>query len=115
MKTIATLTTLTIALATAAGAEGRIDTLCGADHVNEVAAADDVQANPDGYYIRSLKTQISHGDPRLVLATGKVFHLCTRSAATPEMPSTQAVLMMQERAVKYLFVPQDCPKAQPAS
>ena len=75
----------------------------------------DVTANPDGYYIRSLQTQLSHGDPRIIQATGKKFHLCTRSAATPDMDGTKALTMINERAVKYLFVPVDCPKEQVSS
>ncbi len=105
MKTTATITALTIALATAAAAESRIDTLCGAGHANEAAGPGDIRANPDGYYIRSLRTQLSHGDPRIVRATGRVFHLCTRSAVTPDMDATRALQLKGERAVKYLFVP----------
>lgn len=99
---------LTLAAA-AAQAESRIDALCGPGHVNEAVSLEDIDANPDGYYIRSLKTQIRHGDPRIVQAVGDVFHLCTRPAATPEMDSTLANLLINEREVKYLFVPL-CPK-----
>lgn len=115
MKLIATLTVVTALSAASAQAESRIETLCGANHVNEVAAPDDVVANPDGYYIRSLETQISHGDPRIIQATGRTFHLCTRSAATPDMSTTMALTLMDEREVTHLFVPLDCPKSRPAS
>jgi hypothetical protein len=54
----------------------------------------DVRANPDGYYVVSLRTQLSHGDLRIVNATGEVFHLCTSSAATPDMETTRALLLM---------------------
>jgi hypothetical protein len=86
-------------------AETRIDTLCGPAHKNEVPGLQDVTENPDGYYIVSLQTQLSHGDSRIVEATGDVFHLCTRSAATPDMDAYRALLLMQTREVKYLFVP----------
>lgn len=94
--------------ANTAGAESLIDKLCGPGHVNE-AAEGDVTANPDGYYIRSLQTQLRHGDVRIVQAVGRVYHLCTRSAATPDMDETKAGLLMEERAVSVLFVP-SCPK-----
>lgn len=87
-----------------------ISELCGAGHINEVASQADIQANPDGYFIRGLNIQLSHGDPRIIQAVGNEFHLCTRSAATPEMPETMAILMVEERDVKYLFVPA-CPSA----
>lgn len=109
MKLTATLIALTIFTAGAAAAESRIKTLCGADHSNEAASADDVVANPDGYYIRSLQTQISHGDPRIVQATGRTFNFCTTTAATPDMDSSRAMLLMNDRRVKYLFVPTPCP------
>ena len=64
-----------------------------------------MRANPDGYYVASLREQVSNGDPRIVLTTGDVFHLCTRTAATPEMDASKALLLMKERVVKYLFVP----------
>lgn len=91
-------------------AESKIDSLCGTGHVDETAHAGDVSANPDGYYIRSLQVQLRHGDPRIVQAVGKQFHLCTRSAARPDMEATRALLLQGEREVKYLFVPTDCPE-----
>jgi hypothetical protein len=103
-KTLA-LTAITLVLASAVHAETRIDTLCGTAHQNEVAGSQDVTANPSGYYIASLRTQLSHDDARIVNATGEVFHLCTRSAATPDMETNRALLLMQTREVKYLFVP----------
>jgi hypothetical protein len=105
MSKILALTTITFLMASAAHAETRIDTLCGSGHVNEVASLQDVRANPDGYYIVSLRTQLSQGDPRIVEATGDVFHLCTISLATPDLEMTRALLLMKTREVKYLFVP----------
>lgn len=105
MTKIFALTAIALVLASAAKAVTRIDTLCGSEHRNEVAGPRDVMANPGGYYIVSLRTQLSHGDPRIVKATGEEFHLCTSSAATPDMETTRALLLMQTREVKYLFVP----------
>lgn len=99
------LAAVALVAASSALAETRIDALCGSGHLNEVAGPEDVQDNPAGYYIVSLRTQLSHGDPRIVQATGEVFHLCTRSAATPEIETGRALLLMQTRTVKYLFVP----------
>lgn len=115
MKSTIALTTLALLTAMPASAGTMIDTLCGDNHSNEVLSADDVTANPDGYYIRSLQTQISHGDIRIVQAVGKEFHLCTRSAATPDMEATKAALLAGERSVKYLFVPTICPDSRPGS
>jgi len=106
------MTRITIAIAIAfaaiqssADADSRIAKLCGPDHVNEVASLSDVQANPDGYYVASLREQISFGDRRIVLTPGDEFYLCTRQAATPEMDASKVLLLMDERTVKYLFVP----------
>lgn len=105
------LTMLTIALpvllaATAAArADSRIGRFCGPGHVNEVASEDDVRSNPDGYYVASLREQVSEGDPRIFLTTSDEFYLCTRPVATPDMDATRALLLMRERTVKYLFVP----------
>ena len=115
MKLVATLTALTALSAAAANAQSRVETLCGVNHINEVASVGDVVANPDGYYIQSLRTQISHGDPRIIRATGASYNLCTRSAATPDMSTTIALTLMDEREVRYLFVPVDCPKSRPSS
>ncbi|MHA6644069.1 hypothetical protein [Mesorhizobium sp. A623] len=90
---------------TAAKADSRITKLCGSDHVNEVAAEDDVRSNPDGFYVSSLREQVSEGDPRIILSPSDEFYLCTRPAATPDMDTTKALLLMRERTVKYLFVP----------
>ncbi|MHA6688258.1 hypothetical protein [Mesorhizobium sp. A556] len=104
-------TKLIIALAllsaaqTAAKADSRIARLCGPDHINEAAAEDDVRPNPDGYYVASLREQVSGGDARIVLSTRDEFYICTRPAATPDMDTTKALLLMGERTVKYLFVP----------
>ena len=67
--------------------------------------AEDVVAYPAGYYVRSLKQQVSLNDPRIMLTTNDAFYLCTRPAATPDMDTTKALLLMHERTVKYLFVP----------
>lgn len=96
---------LLLAAPTAARADSRIAKLCGSDHFNEVASGDDVRPNPAGYYVTSLREQVSEGDPRIVLTTSDDFYLCTRSAATPDMDATKALLLMRERTVKYLFVP----------
>jgi hypothetical protein len=96
---------LFLAAPTAAGADSRIAKFCGPDHVNEVASEDDVRPYPTGYYVVSLREQVSEGDPRLFLTDGDEFYLCTRPAATPDMDATKALLLMHERTVKYLFVP----------
>ena len=93
----------------------RIARLCGEGHVNEAASPADIRANPDGYYVASLREQISHGDPRIVRDTVGGFHLCTVPAATPEMDANKALLLMGERQVKYLFVPKACPRARDMS
>ncbi|TGQ28083.1 MULTISPECIES: hypothetical protein [unclassified Mesorhizobium] len=104
-------TKLIIALAlllagqTAAKADSRIARFCGSDHVNEVASRDDVRPNPAGFYVTSLREQVSEGDPRIILSTSDDFYLCTRPAATPDMDTSKALLLMHERTVKYLFVP----------
>ena len=104
-------TTLIIALAlvlaapTAAQADSRIAKLCGPDHVNEAASTDDVRSNPAGFYVTSLGEQVREGDPRIILSTSDAFYLCTAPAATPDMDSSKALLLMHERTVKYLFVP----------
>jgi hypothetical protein len=105
MRRILALSAIALVTATAAQAETRIDRLCGSEHRNEAAGPEDIQTNGDGYYIVSLRTQLSHGDPRIVNATGDEFHLCTISAATPDMEATRALLLMQTRVVRYLFVP----------
>ena len=115
MKAKLAIAAAAIVSASASFADSRIESLCGAGHLNEVAAADDVVSNPDGFYIRSLQTQISFGDLRIVQTTGSSFHLCTASAATPDMDSNKALLLMNERRVKYLFAPIDCPKQSPTS
>jgi hypothetical protein len=96
---------LLLAAPTAAKADTRNAKLCGSDHVNEAASEDDVRPNPDGFYVTSLREQVSDGDPRIILTTSDDFYLCTRTAATPDMDATKALLLMKERAVKYLFVP----------
>lgn len=55
--------------------------------------------NPSGYYLASLRQQVSEGDPRIILSTNDDFYLCTRPAATPDMESTKALLLMRERIV----------------
>jgi hypothetical protein len=88
-----------------AQAESMISGLCGQDHINEVAALDDVMPNPDGYYVRSMQTQLSHGDARIVEAVGTTFHLCLRSAATPDMDTSRAINFATQKRIKYLFIP----------
>jgi hypothetical protein len=96
---------LLLAAQTVANADSRVARFCGPAHVNEVASADDVFAYPAGYYVASLKEQVSLGDPRIMLTTNDEFYLCTRPAATPDMDTSKALLLMRERTVKYLFVP----------
>jgi len=107
MKRISLIIALALlsAAPTAARADPRIAKLCGPDHVNEAVSADDVRANPAGFYVSSLGEQVSLGDPRIVLTTDDDFYLCTRTAATPGMDATKATLLIKERAVQYLFVP----------
>lgn len=98
-------------VAGAAEAQSIIDQRCGPNHINQIATQGDLVANPDGYYVRSLQTQLSHGDPRIVQAVGREYHLCTRPASTPDMDTNQTILFKNERTIKYLFVPSEgCPK-----
>lgn len=101
--TVAVLTVLSASLP--AHAESRIAELCGPDHVNEIASQADVSTNPAGFYVASLREQVSDRDPRVILSPVNGFYLCTRVAATPDMDSSKALLLMRERTVKYLFVP----------
>ena len=96
---------LLLAAQSAAKADSRIARFCGPDHVNEAASEDDVRPNPAGFYVTSLREQVSEGDPRIILSTSDEFYVCTRPAATPDMDSSKALLLMHERTVKYLFVP----------
>ncbi|CAN7245431.1 hypothetical protein [Mesorhizobium sp. LjNodule214] len=96
---------LLLAAQTAAQADSRIARLCGPGHVNEAASEDDVRPNPDGYYVTSIREQVRQGDPRIIVSPSEEFYLCTRAAATPDMDSSKALLLMHERTVKYLFVP----------
>jgi hypothetical protein len=96
---------LLFAAPTAAKADSRFAKLCGPDHVNEVASEGDVRSNPAGFYVTSLREQVSEGDPRIIVSPSDDFYLCTRSAATPDMDTSKALLLMHERTVKYLFVP----------
>ena len=109
MKLILATMSALIAMTTSVQAESIISELCGLNHENEVQMQSDIQANPDGYFIRDLKIQLSHGDPRIVVAVGDEFHLCTRSAATPDMSANTVEMMKADREVKFLFVP-NCPK-----
>ena len=61
-------------------------------------------SQPRRLLCRCLREQVSE-DPRIILSTSDEFYLCTRTAATPDMDSTKALLLMKERVVKYLFVP----------
>jgi hypothetical protein len=96
---------LLYAMPVAAKADSRIAKLCGSDHVNEVASEADVRPNPVGFYVTSIGEQVSDRDPRIILSTGEEFYLCTRTTATPDMDASKAILLMQDRKVKYLFVP----------
>ncbi|MCU9849059.1 hypothetical protein OEZ60_13710 [Defluviimonas sp. WL0024] len=105
MRLTAATTILIVTSAVAAAAASRIDELCGPNHENEIAGAGDVRENPAGFYVESLGVQLDHGDLRIVRAVGSEYHLCTRPAATPDMNAGRARLLMEEREVKYLFVP----------
>jgi hypothetical protein len=102
--TIATALFATI-LFSDAQADSRIERLCGAAHLNEVASQEDVRPNPAGYFVTSLAEQVSEGDPRIVLSYDPDFHLCTQSAGTPNMDTSQALRFLGKRKVLYLFVP----------
>ncbi|MEJ8560140.1 hypothetical protein QTO30_02035 [Yoonia sp. GPGPB17] len=106
---IALIATATIAFADGSTAsdyaDSRVIEFCGADHVNEMQAEDDVRANPDGYFVVSLQEQVSLGDPRIILTTADTPYLCTRSAATPDMDQTNALQNADTRVVSWLFVP----------
>jgi hypothetical protein len=110
-----TIALAAVALPVTAGADTRIADLCGQDHVNEAASDTDVRPSPDGFFVASLSEQVSLDDPRIIATAGDDFHLCTRSAATPDMDATKAVLLMRERTVKYLFVPLALQAATPPS
>lgn len=56
-----------LATQTAAKADSHIARFCGPDHDNEVASEDDVRPNPDGFYVASLREQVSKGDHRIIL------------------------------------------------
>ena len=58
---------LLLAAQSSAKADSRFVKFCGPDHVNEVASEADIRPNPDGYYVASLREQVSEGDPRIVL------------------------------------------------
>ena len=115
MKTVLAAAAIATISSNTAFADSRVNALCGENHMGELAAIDDVVANPDGFYIRSLEMQIRHGDPRIIQTTDTAYHLCTASAATPDMDVTMALSMMSERRVKFLFVPINCPKWSPNS
>ena len=89
----------------AAETDSRIAKFCGPSHVNEVASDGDVRSNPAGYYVASLGQQVRENDPRILLTASDEFYLCTRPAATPIMEMSEFQLLMNERRVKYLFVP----------
>ena len=84
--------------------DSRVADLCGAGHVNEVAAPDDVRANPAGFYVVSLNQQIPLGDPRLVFTNAEAPHLCTRAVATPGMDTANAISSGHRRITSWLFV-----------
>ena len=92
-------------IAGTAEAQSKVAELCGPDHVNQIVAKGEVMENPDGYYVRGLQIQLSHGDPRIVQAVGDTFNLCTRNAATPDMDHSNAINFAQRSEIRYLFVP----------
>lgn len=98
---------------TQAAAQSASERLCGADHINEAQITGPVLENPDGYYLAGLQTQLSHGDPRIVQATGSTFYVCTRPVTTPGMTETEVILTRGQREVSRLFVPvRECPTGQ---
>lgn len=103
-KTISAAVAIATFATTVFAADSRVEILCGAEHTNEVASANDVRMNPDGYYVESLGEQLSLGDPRIVLTNGATPYLCTRSAATPAMDATNIALNEDVRVVRWLFV-----------
>ncbi len=115
MKAFVCIFALSMATAASAQAQSMIAELCGAGHVNEIAARGDVMPNPNGYYVKSLQVQLTLGDPRIVQAVGSQFHLCLRSAATPSNDASRAAILQNEQAVKYLFVPFNDGKNRPGS
>ncbi|MDU8928983.1 hypothetical protein RXV86_16435 [Alisedimentitalea sp. MJ-SS2] len=106
MKSTTIIAALTAATITgAANADSRIERFCGAGHENEITSLWDVKPNPDGYYVASLNSQISEGDPRIVLTNDPGFHLCTTGVALPGMPENEIYRLKGKRKVKFLFVP----------
>ena len=106
MTKIIALAAITFVAVPSVQAQSLTDALCGSGHRNEVVSLQDVIPNTGGYYIASLRVQLSYGDPRIVNPFGEVFHLCTSSAATPDLEATRALHMKQTREVRYLFVPE---------
>ena len=104
MKLSAHIIAFTMVVGTAE-AQSKVEELCGRNHINQATVYGDVTPNPDGYYIRSLQTQLSYGDFRIVKAVGRTFHLCTRDAATPGMDTSTAINLANKRVIKYLFIP----------
>lgn len=98
-----------------AEAQSTIDQHCGEGAINQAVSLGDVVANPDGYYVRSLRTQLSHGDARIRQAVGTTFFLCTRSAATPDMDVSGISNAAGRNEITYLFVPTACPRNIPGS
>ena len=105
MKLVSTLAIVFTSLGALAQADSRIERLCGAGHVNEAASSVDIRSNPDGYYVASLKEQVSQGDPRIILTNTSGFHLCTASTAHPGMVANDVYRLHGSRKVKFLFVP----------
>ena len=92
-------------ISTQATAQSATETFCGVGHSNEILLTGPVLENPDGYYVSGLKTQLSHGDHRIIEATGTEFYVCTRPASTPDMTVTGAIDASDRREVSYLFAP----------
>ena len=115
MKLASYITALSAAMTTQAMSQSIIDELCGTGHVSETAIVGPVSKNPDGYYLSGLKTQLSHGDQRIIHAVGSEYHVCTRPVSTPEFGMTQMYQSANKREVTYLFVPTASSELSPNS
>ncbi len=115
MKVFVCICVLSMATAASAQSQSKITELCGAEHINEIAAPGEVMSNPNGFYVKSLGVQLSLGDPRIVQAVGSEFHLCLRSAATPSNDASRAAILQDRQEVKYLFVPFNGGKDRPGT
>ena len=115
MKLASYIILMSTAMTSQAMSQSIIDELCGTGHVSETAIVGPVSKNPDGYYLSGLKTQLSHGDQRIIHAVGSEYHVCTRPVSTPEFGMTQMYQSANKREVTYLFVPTASSELSPNS